>query len=70
LVRDWLGIPGFGFPNVDSRFLVIPPRWDSTYDAQERSSDDEQLLIRPFFFAKNEKYEHGGRLIFKISILF
>jgi hypothetical protein len=35
----------------------------------DRSSKDEQLLIRPFF-VKNKKYEHGGRLNIKIRSLF
>jgi hypothetical protein len=33
-----------------------------------RSSEDKQLLIRQFV-RKTKKYEHGGRLIFKINIL-
>jgi hypothetical protein len=35
----------------------------------DRSSKDEQLLIRQFF-VKNKKYEHGGRLNVKIHSLF
>jgi hypothetical protein len=35
----------------------------------DRSSEDEQVLIRPLF-SRNQKYEHGGRLKIKINILF
>jgi hypothetical protein len=34
----------------------------------DRYSEDEQLLTRPL--CGKQKYEHGGRLKFKISILF
>jgi hypothetical protein len=35
----------------------------------DRSSKDEQLLIRPFL-SKTKKYEHGGRLNVEIHSLF
>jgi hypothetical protein len=35
----------------------------------DRSSKDEQLLIRPFL-SKTKKYEHGGRMNVKIRSLF
>jgi hypothetical protein len=34
-----------------------------------RSSEDEQLLMRPFLRGENEKFEHGGQLKFTINIL-
>jgi hypothetical protein len=43
--------------------------WDYEVLYTDRSSKDEQLLIRPFF-VKNKKYEHGGRLNVTIRILF
>jgi hypothetical protein len=48
-------------------------RWNGTWDHEilhtDRSSNDEQLLIRPFL-SKTEKYEHDGRLNVKIHSLF
>jgi hypothetical protein len=35
----------------------------------DKSSKDEQLLMRPFL-SKKKKYEHGGRLNVKIHSLF
>jgi hypothetical protein len=35
----------------------------------DRSSEDEQILIIPLLREK-QKYEHGGRFLFKINILF
>jgi hypothetical protein len=46
-----------------------PSAWDHEILYTDRSSKYEQLLIRPFF-AKNKKYEHGGRLNVKIHSLF
>jgi hypothetical protein len=35
----------------------------------DRSSEDEQLLMRPSL-VKDEEYEHGGRLIFKLTFCY
>jgi hypothetical protein len=43
--------------------------WDHEILYTDKSSKDEQLLIRPFL-SKTKKYEHGGRLNVKIHILF
>jgi hypothetical protein len=43
--------------------------WDHEILYTDRSSKDEQLLIRPFL-SKTKKYEHGGRLNVKIRSSF
>jgi hypothetical protein len=43
--------------------------WDLEILYADKSSKDKQLLIRPLL-PKNQKLEHGGRLKFKIEILF
>jgi hypothetical protein len=43
--------------------------WDHEILYTDKSSKDEQLLVRPFF-VKNKKYEHGGRFNVKIHSLF
>jgi hypothetical protein len=43
--------------------------WDHEILYTDRSSKDEQLLVRPFL-SKAKKYEHGGRLNVKIHSLF
>jgi hypothetical protein len=43
--------------------------WDHESLYTDRSSKDEQLLIRPFL-SKTKKYEHGGRLNVKVHSLF
>jgi hypothetical protein len=43
--------------------------WDHEILYTDRSSKDEQLLIRPFL-SKTKKYEHGGRLNVEIHSLF
>jgi hypothetical protein len=43
--------------------------WHHAVLNADRSSEDEQLLMRPVF-RKDQNYERGGRLIIKIKILF
>jgi hypothetical protein len=52
---------------VDSKLAPVNVGHEILYT--DRSSKDEQLLIRPFL-PKNKKYEHGGRLNVKIHSLF
>jgi hypothetical protein len=42
--------------------------WDHEILSADRSSEDEQPLMKPFF-VKNKKYEHGGQLNVKIHSL-
>jgi hypothetical protein len=42
--------------------------WEHEILCTDRSSKDEQLLMRPFL--EEKKYEHGGRLNVKIHSLF
>jgi hypothetical protein len=44
-------------------------KWDHKILYADRTSEDEQLLIRPLL-RELKKYEHGGRLNVKVNILF
>jgi hypothetical protein len=48
-------------------FLILSFKHSKMADVQ--TSENEQLLIRPFL-SKTKKYEHGGRLDVKIHSLF
>jgi hypothetical protein len=43
--------------------------WEHDILYTDKSSKNEQLLMRPFL-SKNKKYEHGGRLNVEIHSLF